>query len=250
MSVTQIAAAERYTRARLQLGVLAGYPADHPPAPAGELDEPRPPPTREALLEAARVHQPRLRTLHALRVEAGAREALAGREVAPDITLGVQVNRESFALGPPETQVLGIVSMPLSFVQRNRVERAEARAETRIAYAERSAFERHLQSWIEQHRSAVIATAEQVKTYGGEILPTFEENLRLLQRAFELGEIDILQVSVARERFLRIQNDALEAHLSYFEAVADLEAAIGTDLWPEERQGHRVGDPHDAGSAP
>src|SRR5690606_28032775 len=39
--VARIAAEQRCLRARLQLGALAGWPASHPPEPAGELDEPR-----------------------------------------------------------------------------------------------------------------------------------------------------------------------------------------------------------------
>ena len=45
-------------------------------------------------------------------------------------------------------------------------------------------------------------------------------------------------MSVARERFLRIQSDALDAYVDYFQAVADLEGSIGTDLWPQERREH------------
>ena len=107
-----------------------------------------------------------------------------------------------------------------------------------------------LVSRIERHRTEVIAAARQVQTYGSEILPTFEENLRLIQRAFELGEIDILQVSVARERFLRIQADALDAYRTYFQAVADLEGSIGSDLWPDERHDHRNDGGTPAGARP
>jgi cobalt-zinc-cadmium efflux system outer membrane protein len=67
-----------------------------------------------------------------------------------------------------------------------------------------------------------------VRTYSSEVVPRFEENLNLLQRAFELGEVDILEVFVARENFLRIQNEALEAYRAYFDAVFDaLESMLG-----------------------
>ncbi|HEY6724373.1 MAG TPA: TolC family protein, partial [Polyangiaceae bacterium] len=63
-----------------------------------------------------------------------------------------------------------------------------------------------------------------------EILPTFEKNLELLQKAFELGEIDILQVLVAQERFLDAQQDALQAFADYYGSWAELEAAVGAEL--------------------
>lgn len=236
--VAKIATEQSYLSARLELGALAGWPASNPPEPAGRLDTPRDPPEAAALVEAARRHQPRLRTLHATRVEAAANTRAADRDAWPEPTIGVQLNRESFPVGPPETQIFGTLSLPIPLVQRNQGARAMARAEADIAEAEQSAFGSQLRNRIEQHRTAVIASAAQVRTYGSEILPTFEENLRLIQRAFELGEIDILQVSVARERFLRIQADALDAYGNYFQAIADLEGAIGADLWPDERHEH------------
>ncbi len=236
--VTRIAAEQGYLRTRLELGALAGWPTAHPPEPAGRLDVPRDPPGTPVLIEAARQHQPRLRTLHAARTEADARAQSADRDAWPEPTVGVQVTREGTPAGLEETIVLGTLSLPIPVIQRNQGARETARTESRIAGAEQAAFGSQLHNRIEQHRTAVIASAAQLRTYGSEILPTFEENLRLIQRAFELGEIDILQVSVARERFLRIQADALDAYGNYFQAIADLEGAIGADLWPDERHEH------------
>ena len=60
-----------------------------------------------------------------------------------------------------------------------------------------------------KHATRVVAAAERTSAYGTEILPRFEENLALLGRSFELGELDLLALSTGRERFLRIQSDAL-----------------------------------------
>lgn len=236
--VARIATEQHYLRARLELGALAGWPAIHPPEPAGRLDAPRDPPEVLVLIETARRHQPRLRTLHASRAEADARTRAADRDAWPEPTLSVQMTREGAPAGLEETVVLGTLTLPIPLVRRNQGARATALAESRIAEAEQTAFGSQLRNRIEQHRTAVASAAAQVRTYGSEILPMFEENLRLIQRAFELGEIDILQVSVARERFLRIQTDALGAYGSYFQAIADLEGAIGADLWPEEQHEH------------
>jgi cobalt-zinc-cadmium efflux system outer membrane protein len=233
--VAMLGAEQDYLRARLELAALAGWPATHPPEPAGALDEPRDPPSSDILARAAQRHQPRLRTLSAARNEAIARARAAARDAWPEPTLGLQVTREGAPAGLEETIVLGTLSLPIPVAQRNQGARAEAQAEARIAEAEQTAFNTQLGIRIEQDRAAVTAAASRVRTYGREILPTFEENLRLIERAFELGEIDILLVSVARERFLRIRTDVLDAYADYFQAIADLEASIGTDLWPDER---------------
>ncbi|ACY16809.1 outer membrane efflux protein [Haliangium ochraceum DSM 14365] len=244
--VTRVGVAQRYLRARLELGALAGWPAAHPPEPAGALDEPREPPDFAHLVEVARGHQPRLRSLHAARLEAEARARAADRDAWPEPSVGIELMREGGPAGMEETVVLGTLSLALPVAQRNQQARAQARAELRVAEAEGNAFGSQLGIRIEQHRTAVVAAAAQVRGYAREILPMFEENLRLIQRAFELGEIDILQVSVARERFLRIQSDALDAYTDYFDAVAELEAAIGADLWPDEQHEHGPSEEHTA----
>lgn len=233
--VARIGAEQGYVRAKLQLGAVAGWPAGSAPEPLGALDEPLEPPESAVLVAIARSHQPRLRTLQAGQREALAQLRVADRDGWPEPTIGLQVNRENYRDNPPETQVQGVLTLPIPVFQRNQGERATAQAQSRIAVAEQEAFESQLVNLIEQNRTAVAAAAAQVKTYGREILPTFEENLRLIQRAFELGEIDILQVSVARERFLRMQTDALDAYVEYFQATADLEASIGADAWPSAR---------------
>ena len=233
--VAYIATEQAYLRARLQLGAIGGWPVAHPPQPAGHLDVPRDPPMVDALLLAARRNQPRLRTLQAVRREAEAQARAADRDAWPEPTLGLQLSRQGLAAGLSETALVGTLSLPLPLFRRNQGARAEARARVQSARAEQVAFGSVLRNQIEQFRTSVLASADRVRTYGREILPTFEENLRLIQRAFELGEIDILQVSVARERFLRIQADALDAYGDYFVAIADLEGAIGADLWPDER---------------
>ena len=244
--VATLAAEQDYLRARLELAARAGWPATHPPEPAGALDEPRDPPSSEILAQTAQRHQPRLRTLIAAQKEALARIPAADRDAWPEPALGLEVTREGAPAGLEETIVLGTLSVPIPIAQRNQGARAEARAEARIAEAEQAAFDAQLGIRIEQDRAAVMAAASRVRTYGSEILPTFEENLRLIERAFELGEIDILQVSVARERFLRIRTDVLDAYADYFQAIADLEASIGTELWPDERHD----EPPPAGEQP
>jgi len=91
-----------------------------------------------------------------------------------------------------------------------------------------------LEGQIAEARSEVVAAAARTRAYGTEILPRFEENLTLLRRSFELGEIDILALSTGRERFLRIQSDALGAQQDYFVALAGLERVVGVDLWRDD----------------
>lgn len=233
--VSSIAKAQNYLRTRLELGVVAGWPVAHPPTPVGSLQTPRTAPSLAHLLALAEEHQPRLRTLEATLAEARAQAKAADRDGWLEPTVGLQMVREGGPSGAAETVVMGTLSIPLALFRRNQGARAEAWANSEVVEAEQAAFRTKLGNRIEQHRSAVAAAVQAVEIYGVEILPQFEENLRLIQRAFELGEIDVLQVSVARARFLNIRTDTLDAYSTYFQAFANLEASVGTDLWVPTR---------------
>jgi cobalt-zinc-cadmium efflux system outer membrane protein len=131
------------------------------------------------------------------------------------------------------------VAIPIPIWQRNQGERARARADAALARAERQALERALGVQVTRVADAVNAACERVAAYGTEIIPGLERNLELLRRAFELGELDVLQLMVARGRFLDVERDALTAYADYYDAVARLEELVGAELWPDE---HSAGE--------
>lgn len=230
-----VATEQAFLASRIRLGLLAGWPATRPPEPSGDVDIPRDPPAHDALVAAAREHLPRLRVGAAAVLEAEARVAAATRARVPQPSIGIQYQRESNpAPDTPYHVVMGVISIPITSFQRNQGERAEARADAIVAEAELEATRMLLEGRIAEARSEVAAAAQRTRAYGNDILPRFEENLALLRRSFELGEIDILSLSVGRERFLRIQSDALGAQLDYFIALAGLERTVGVDLWHDD----------------
>jgi cobalt-zinc-cadmium efflux system outer membrane protein len=232
---TQVAAEQAFLASRIRLAQLSGWPVISPPTPAGTVDQPRDPPSLERLLAVARERLPSLRAAVARIREAEARVTVANREAWPRPSIGVQYRRE----GNPTAEgaydiVMGVLSIPIPSFQTNQGDRARARADVTVAEAELEAAQRLLEGQIAESRSEVVAAAQRTRTYGTEILPRFEENLTMLRRAFELGEIDLLALSTGRERFLRIQSDALGAQLDYFVALAALERIVGVDLWRDD----------------
>jgi cobalt-zinc-cadmium efflux system outer membrane protein len=93
-----------------------------------------------------------------------------------------------------------------------------------------------LRARLARAAGAVDAAAERVKIYGTHILPAFERNLEKIRRAYDLGELEIHQVSQIRERVLATQQEGLDALGDYYRAVAELEALLGTDIWPEAKK--------------
>jgi cobalt-zinc-cadmium efflux system outer membrane protein len=233
----QVAAEQAYFAARLRLAQLSGWPAAAPPEPGGNVDTPREPPSLQSLSQVARERQPNLRTAAARIQWAAAQLEVADREGSIRPSVGLQYEREGSRTPEGSANiVLGVLSLPIPVFAKNQGERATARAELSVAHAEFGAAEQLLASRIAEARSEVVAAAKRTRTYGTEILPRFEENLTLLRRSFELGEIDILALSTGRERFLRIQNDALLAQRDYFVALAGLERIVGVDLWHDDHE--------------
>lgn len=237
----RLAADQAYLVSRIRLAQLAGWPATRPPKAYGQPDVTRDVPPAENLLASARRELPLLRAREAAVDEARARAQVARRERFPRPSFGVQYQREGNpAPESPYSIVLGGVSLAIPSFQVNQAERARSNADVRVANAELAASRALLEGQIVQTRSEVVAASERVRSYGTEILPRFEENLALLRRSFELGDIDLLELSVGRERFMQIQSDALVAQLDYFVALAALERVVGIDLWHDEA--------HEAGS--
>ena len=233
----QLVAAEQvYAASCIRLAQLSGWPVTTPPEPVGHAESPREPPALATLQTLARERVPSLVAGRA-RVQATlARVAVADREAWPRPTVGVQYNRE----GSPTRAgafdiIMGVVSVPIPSFQTNQGARAAARAEVVVAEAELEATLDLLDGQIAEAHSATTAAARRALAYGTEILPRFEENLTLLRRSFELGEIDILALSTGRERFLRIQSDALTAQLDFFVASAWLERVVGAELWTDDQ---------------
>ncbi|HEY6078577.1 MAG TPA: TolC family protein, partial [Polyangiaceae bacterium] len=188
----------------------------------------------------ARERLPGVRVGEARVREAKAREPLANSEGRPNPSIGAQYRRE----GNPGDEgpyhiVMGTLSIPIPLFQRNQGESAKAHAEVLVAESELDATRRLLEGQLAEARSEVVAAAARTRAYGEEILPRFEENLVLLRRSFELGEIDILALSAGRERFLGIQSDALAAQQDYFVALAGLERIVGVDLWLDDHRDHQ-----------
>ncbi len=241
----QVAAKQTLLASRIRLAQLSGWPVKSPPNPTGEVDKPKGPPPLDALQAAATEHLPQLRTGKSRIREAAARVAAENRSSWPKPSLGIQYSRESSpgVAGGQSDIVLGTLSIPIPSFDRNQGARAQAKADAIIAKAELQATLQLLEGQIAEAHSEVDAAAQRTSAYGTEILPRFGDNLKLLKRSFELGEIDILALSTGRERFMRIQSDALSAQQDYFIALAGLERVVGIDLWHDD---HHTNEPKDA----
>ncbi|MBX3181650.1 MAG: TolC family protein [Polyangiaceae bacterium] len=213
--------------ARIQLAALIGADPSRPPTPSGDLPTPRPAPPLAPLVRAARRHPSQLARAAAVRAAEARMTAAERRALRP--SLGVSYTREGPKDRDAEHVILGSASLPIPSFDAGQGPRAAARADWLIARAELRAQDQQLIARVVEARAAVDATASRARAYQDELLPEFEENLTLLRRAFEVGEIDLLGLAAGQERLVSIQSEALAARLDHALAVVTLMELCGVD---------------------
>ncbi|MBI2374975.1 MAG: TolC family protein [Deltaproteobacteria bacterium] len=225
----KLAADQALRSARVALAEVTGSSIDAPPNVPRGLEPPRTIPSLARLLRLTEAH-PALRARRLATGEAHAHKALADREAWPTPVLGAQVARESASEGPPSYVVLGTIAAPLPFWQRNQGERARARAAVDVAEAKEISTARALRSRVVRTHGELSVAVARLAIFTSSVAPSLEDNLALLRRGFEAGELSVLALATARERFLEAQRDALSAYADCARARSELESAAGAEL--------------------
>ena len=223
-----------YRLACIHLSEMAGWPPGQLVTPAGNLPAPIQASTATDLIARVQQEHPALRAREAAVSLGNARVSSAERDRLPEPQIGVYFGREyepgAMASTGPSKIAMFMFTLPLPLWKRNQANRAQSKAELTVAEQELEATRYGLALSALRAVDALNTAAERVRTYSREVVPRFQENLNLLQRAFELGEVDILEVFVARENFMRIQAEALDAYRAYFDAEYTLETILGSPL--------------------
>jgi cobalt-zinc-cadmium efflux system outer membrane protein len=226
----KLAAEQDLRTARIRLAEVTGWSIETPPSVPAGLDAPRAVPTLAAVMEVAQARHPELRARQAAVAEAHSRVELADRQAWPAPVFGALVAREGSAGSPANYIVLGTLGLPLPFWQLNQGERARARVDEDVARAEESATARALQARIARAHAELVSASGRLSLFTSTVAPQLEDNLALLRRGFDAGEIPLLNVAVARDQFLAALRDALIAYADYYRALAELEFAVGAEL--------------------
>lgn len=230
----RLGADQRFTAACLTLADAAGWDDPTPPRPRGSLDVALATPPLQKLVELALAHDPSLR-VRADEVEAArALVAAADRSAWPKPSLGIHYAIEGAAFGSGgDHVVVGTLGVPLPLWQSNQADRAQAQAELSVAEAEHVAARGRALRYLALAKTRVDGAAQRHALLTGSVVPTARENLALLRRTFELGDVDITSVMLGRERLLNAEREALDTWGAYSTALAELEAAIGADVFAD-----------------
>ena len=223
---------ERALVAEAELNTLLDRPPDAPIGPLGEPRETVALPDASELQRIAFERQPELRAAQ-LDVERGeAALAVAKRDLKPDFFVG-----GGYMLMPGDrdawTATFGI-TWPTAPWSRGRLDArvAEAAAEIEARRASQRAVANSIRLAVQQAYVRARAASQRAALLRTSIVPQSEQTLEVSRAAYQTDRADFLAL-VDNQRVL------LDAQLSYFralsdleQALADLERAVGTEIAP------------------
>ncbi|HSM93726.1 MAG TPA: TolC family protein [Anaeromyxobacteraceae bacterium] len=182
-------------------------------------------PALDALRERVLASSPILQASRA-RVDAAAAGASAERwerfpKIAIEGTRAEEPDRRTTTFG-------ATVALPVWSWNGGRVREADAAVDAERARLDAAA--RELTARLGEAWQACAAGQAVVRRFGQEILPRAERSAGALGRAFELGEVGLLDVIDARRTLLDTRREALDVQLDMQNACGDLAALAGLEL--------------------
>jgi cobalt-zinc-cadmium efflux system outer membrane protein len=147
-------------------------------------------------------------------------------EPYPDTTVGVSGG----VLGETDQSIIQLgFSLPIPLLDRSKGKQQEARANVKVAEAELHAVRQHLlREWTNAQKRYRTA-AEQVASYREQAVPKADEALRLVQRGFEEGKFNFIDL-------VDTQRTTAEVRLAYQQKLLELniaEAEVEALLLPQ-----------------
>jgi outer membrane protein, heavy metal efflux system len=176
----------------------------------------------------------------ALEAEKGKGDAdiiLAQAEGVPNLTAGLFYSHErrTDATGTGEENVrdnlLGIrLSLPLPLFDHNQAGIQEAQARRSSTESRLLAAGRTVEREVETAYASYQNSEKVLSLYKTNIIPQLEENLKLTQEAYRLGEVGILAVIQEQKKFFEVSEGYLTALHDRQMALVKLESAVATEL--------------------
>lgn len=224
------------TRARLF--TFMGLPAGETPAISGTLDNGFTlNKNMTDLKQLALGQRPDLKALDAEKSRGDADIVLARSEAIPNLTAGLAFKRDTTSMeiggveGKDTAYTIGLkLSMPIPLFDRNQAGVQEARAKRSSTESRLTAATRNVERDVETAYASVLNAEKVLSLYTSNIIPQLEENLKLTQESYRLGEVGILSVIQEQKKFFEVSDGYLTALHARQLAVVKLESAVATDI--------------------
>lgn len=163
--------------------------------------------------------------------------ALAEAERLPNVTAGVGFSweRSETSLGGLEERntdyLIGFrLSVPITIFDRNQAGIKEAVSRKSSAEIRQQSLRQTVEREVESAHWRLTSAEKSLDIYAREIMPQLNENLKLTQEAYRLGEIGILALIEEQKKFTEVNEGHLTALHDRNSALAQLETAVGIEL--------------------
>ncbi|MHC1696643.1 MAG: TolC family protein [Geobacteraceae bacterium] len=189
------------------------------------------------LKQLALRQRPDLKALAAEKNRGESEILLAQAESIPNLTAGLAVTRDSTTMeiggieGKDTANTIGLkLSMPIPVFDRNQAGVQEARAKRSSTESRIIAASRNVEREVDTAYAGYLNAEKVLSLFKSNIIPQLEENLRLTQEAYRLGEVGILTVIEEQKKFFEVNDGYLKALYDRQAALVTLETAVATEL--------------------
>jgi len=201
------------------------------------LSAPKPAPKTRDLVKQALSARPDFLALKLERTKTETEYRLAHVEALPNLTAGLfaQWQRSSVEVGgmsstSSDTQLGLRLSMPIPVFDRNTAALAAVHARLDAADSRLVALERTITVEVEAAIARLSSSERILALLERGIVPQLNENLKLTQEAYRLGEVGILSVIEEQKKFFEVNDSYLLALHSRSLAFTKLELSVATEL--------------------
>jgi cobalt-zinc-cadmium efflux system outer membrane protein len=193
--------------------------------------------TQEVALAMALESRPDLKAAKAREAMAEFEIDLAKAQSVPNLTASARYTPEKNiieGLLKPEERIVDKdklfsfgISIPLPLFDRQQGNIAEAASLRVRARAEREALEQAVRRDVMKAYQRTEAARRSLEVFSQNVLPQSQEGFRIVQMAYGLGELRLLDVINQQRLFLEAQSNYVAAQKNYYMSLAELENAIG-----------------------
>ncbi len=225
-------------RSQAKLMSLTGTPFSERPAISGDLAESRQPAAAlEDLKLLAQSNRPDLKAIQAESSRGDADIDLAQAESVPNLTAGLAVRRDTASMeiggveGRETAYTIGLkLSIPIPIFDRNQAGVHEARARKQGTERRLDAASINVEREVETAYAGLLNARGALDLYRERVLPQLDENLKLTQEAYRLGEVGVLAVIQEQKKFFEVNDSYLTAMYDNQMALVKLERAVAVDF--------------------
>ena len=219
------------TAAAARLNAVLDRPAEYPIPPAAEPPAPSELPPGDSIVALALSRRPMLQAGGQTVRAADASERLAGRELWPDLEVGVQYGWRGMEDGTMHMAsfMLGF-RVPIWAGSRQKAMRREAAAMRDMAVADLAAMEAETRGRVGELVADAARALRLRELYSGTILPQAAATTASAMAGYQVGGVDFMTVLDAQMNVNRYRQAAVAATAELGRAIAELEMLAATPL--------------------